>query len=210
MAGMVLEMRHPRIGLASRLYTITNSPAFSWRAASALHSFYPPDGGGQLVLTAPQRAVIASAARLMLFALHGSEDEAYRIACIVGRLSNCRTDHADEFLHTLSTAADSSPAFVRMALEGFPERTPDASILREYVRTLFLLYEMGEERPALAFAELFSHVGRFPESAKAMTESLYFSLENIRIPDVDEFMVSFSRSWMHTLGSEVFRKNPPD
>lgn len=207
---MAFELQNARRRIAYRLHALTNSAAFSWRAASALHSFYPPDEEGRLVLTAPQRAVIASASQLMLHAFNGSEDEAYRIARIVGRLSNCRTDHAAEFMHTLSTAADSSPGFVRMALEGFPERTMDASILRPYVRTLFLLYAKGGEKPALAFAELFSHVGRFPESAKAMADSLSLSVECTCIPDVDEFMDSFSRGWMRTLGSEVFRKNPPD
>lgn len=163
-----------------------------------------------IILPASQRQVISSAAGLMLHALHGSEDEAYRIACLAGRLSKCRNDHAAEFMHALSTAAGSSPGFARMALEGFPECTTDASILRDYARTLFLLYAMGGERPALAFADLFSHVGRFPESAMAMAESLAFSVENMRIPDLGGFVDSFSRDWMRTLGSEEFRKNPPD
>ena len=209
-AGTVLEAQNAKHRLAYRLYALTNSPVFSWRAAGALHSFYPAGEGGQLALTAPQKDVIASAARLMLFALHSSEDEAYRIACIVGRLSDCRKDHAVLFMDALSLAAGDSPEFARMALEGFPERTTDPSILSNYVSTFFLLRAMGGEKPALAFAELFSHVGRFPGSARAMAEFLSFYVENIRIRDLGGFMESFSRDWMRTLDSEVFRENPPD
>lgn len=207
---MALDLQNPRRMLAFRLYELTNSAAFSWRAASALHSFYPPDGEGRRVLTAPQRAVIASASGLMLHAFNGSEDEAYLIALAVGRFSGCRTDHTAEFLRRLSTFADRSPGFASMALEGFPERTTDSSILMIYARTFFLLHAKGGEGPALSFAELFSHVGRFPESAKAMADSLSFCVKNTSIPDLAEFMDSFSKDWMRALGSEVFRDNPPD
>jgi hypothetical protein len=207
---MAFEAQNAKRMLAYRLHALTNSPAFSWRAASALHSLYPPGEEGRLVLTEPQKGIISSASELMLHAFNGSEDEAYRIALAVGRLSNCRKDHAEKFMYALSTVAGGNPAFARMALEGFPERTTDASLLQVYARTLFLLYAKGGEKPAISFAELFSHVGRFPGSARLMADSLAFSLENMHMPDLDAFMKSFSMDWMQALGSKVFRENPPD
>lgn len=207
---MAFEAQNAKRMLAYRLHALTNSPAFSWRAASALHSLYPPGEEGRLVLTEPQKGIISSAAQLMLNAFSGSEDEAFMISRAVGRLAGCRQDHAVLFMDALSLSAGGSPAFARMALEGFPERTTDVSLLGIYARTLFLLYAKGGERPALAFAELFSHVGRFPGSARLMADSLAFSLENMHMPDLGAFMKSFSMDWMRALGSKVFRENPPD
>ena len=205
--GGLLDSNRPKIHLMLAIQELTESPAFSWFAASGVSRMLPSDGGLQSAPEHREEAAISSMEFLFRIVRHSPEN-ACRAALSLRTLEGCQPGHILKFFTFLNSFVDRDHPLALHVLGSYSCSRCGPSLLGTYTEVVSFVLKKGGEGPAREFASLFSKVAAYPESAGLMLDSIKFTATHLQVEDWANVISSVREEWERALQSDVFRKNP--